>query len=68
MIAPARTPADTYRTVDFDARVIGASPADLTDLCYEQLIAALASAIHAHRHSDPLETEVEGEDGGGRLA
>ncbi|MCB2049738.1 MAG: flagellar protein FliS [Novosphingobium sp.] len=52
-MAPARNAADTYRTVDFDARVIGASPADLTDLCYEQLIAALGSAIHAHRHADP---------------
>lgn len=53
MIAPARSPAETYRTVDFDARVNGATPADLTDICLEQLVGALGSAIHAHAVGDP---------------
>jgi flagellin-specific chaperone FliS len=53
MIALASTPADTYRSVDFDARVNGATPADLTDLCFEQLIVALGRAIHAHSAHDP---------------
>lgn len=53
MIALARSAADTYRSVDFDARVDGASSAQLTDLCFEQLIVSLGSAIHAHGAQDP---------------
>jgi len=53
MIALARNPADTYRSVDFDARVSGATPADLTDLCFEQLIVSLGRALHAHKANDP---------------
>ncbi len=53
MIALARNPADTYRSVDFDARVSGATPAQLTDLCFEQLIVSLGRALHAHAANDP---------------
>jgi flagellar protein FliS len=53
MIALPRSAADTYRAVDFDARVSGATPADLTDLCFEQLIVALGRAMHAHGANDP---------------
>jgi flagellin-specific chaperone FliS len=52
MIAPARSAAETYRTVDFDARVRGASQSELTQICFEQLIGALGSAIHAHGVGD----------------
>ena len=53
MIALARSPAETYRSVDFDARVSGATPAELTDLCFEQLIVSLGRAMHAHAANDP---------------
>lgn len=53
MIAMPRSAAETYRSVDFDARVSGATPADLADLCFEQLIVALGRAIHAHGANDP---------------
>jgi flagellar protein FliS len=53
MIALARSPAETYRSVDFDARVNGATPAELTDLCFEQLIVSLGRAMHAHAANDP---------------
>ena len=53
MIALARSPAETYRSVDFDARVNGATPAELTDLCFEQFIASLGRAMHAHAANDP---------------
>ena len=49
----ARTsPQETYRRVEFDARVAGASAFDLVGLCYEQLIAAIGSALFAHERSD----------------
>jgi flagellar protein FliS len=44
-----RNPHEAYRRVDFDARIEGASPAQLVALCFEQAEAALASAIYAHR-------------------
>jgi len=47
-----RTPEDTYRRVDFDARVTGADPMQLVALCYEHLIAALGSALFAHERED----------------
>ena len=53
MIALARSAADTDRSVEFDARVDGATPADLTDMCFEQLIVSLGRAIHAHDARDP---------------
>ena len=43
-----RTPHEAYRRVDFDARVKGASPSELVHLCYEHLVSALGTAIHAH--------------------
>ena len=47
-----RSPHEAYRKVDFDARVAGANPQQLVALCYEQLIAALGSAIFAHKKHD----------------
>ncbi|TCM18849.1 flagellar protein FliS [Novosphingobium sp. PhB165] len=47
-----QNPNDAYRRVDFDARVNGAKPADLVHLCYEHLVAALGTAIHAERIGD----------------
>lgn len=43
-----RNPQEAYRRVDFDARIEGASPAQLVALCFEQAEAALASAVFAH--------------------
>ena len=43
-----RNPQEAYRRVDFDARIEGASPAQLVALCFEQAEAALASALFAH--------------------
>ncbi|WP_395391936.1 flagellar protein FliS [Novosphingobium sp. BL-8A] len=47
-----QNPNEAYRRVDFDARVNGAGPADLVHLCYEHLVAALGTAIHADRIND----------------
>lgn len=46
------SPVEAYRRVDFDARVTGAGPAELVDLCYEHLVAALGTAVHADRGGD----------------
>lgn len=46
MLAPL-SPHEAYRRIDFDARVQGANPAELVHLCYEHLIGALGTAIHA---------------------
>lgn len=46
------TPQDAYRRIDFDARVSGADPMELVGMCYEQLIAALGSALFAHERGD----------------
>jgi flagellar protein FliS len=43
-----RNPHEAYRRVDFDARIEGASPAQLVALCFEQAEASLASAMFAH--------------------
>lgn len=43
-----RSPHEAYRRVDFDARVKGAGPTELVHLCYEHLVGALGTAIHAH--------------------
>ena len=43
-----RNPHEAYRRVDFDARIEGASPAQLVALCFEQAESALASAVFAH--------------------
>lgn len=47
-----RSPHEAYRRVDFDARVSGASPTELVHLCYEHLVGALGTAIHAHGIGD----------------
>ena len=45
-------PREAYARVEFDARVAGATPTELVMLCYEQLVAALGTALHAHRAGD----------------
>lgn len=47
-----KNPAEAYRRVEFDARVSGADPRQLVTMCYEQLIAALGSAVFAHERGD----------------
>lgn len=49
-----RSPHEAYRRVDFDARVEGADSRHLVQLCYEQLIGALGSAVFAQRKGDNL--------------
>ena len=49
-----RSPHEAYRRVDFDARVEGADSRHLVQLCYEQLIGALGSAIFAQGNGDNL--------------
>lgn len=51
MLVP-QSPHEAYRRVDFDARVTGAKPAELVHVCYEHLIGALGTAIHAHGNGD----------------
>lgn len=46
------SPQEAYRRVDFDARISAASPAELVHLCYEHLVSALGTAIHAELRSD----------------
>ncbi|HUD28349.1 MAG TPA: flagellar protein FliS [Novosphingobium sp.] len=46
------SPQEAYRRVDFDARVKGAGPAELVHLCYEHLVSALGTAVHADRRGD----------------
>lgn len=48
------SPHEAYRRVDFDARVNGADPSQLVTLCYEQLVAALGSALFAFERGDNL--------------
>ncbi len=47
-----RTPADTYRSIDYDARVTGSSPQDLVIVSYEYFVAALDAAGFAHERGD----------------
>jgi flagellar protein FliS len=46
------SPHEAYRRVDFDARVSGAGPAELVHLCFEHLVSALGTAIHAEGNGD----------------
>lgn len=49
----ARTdPYDAYQRVEFDARVKGATPAELVQICYDQLILALSTAMLAEERQD----------------
>lgn len=47
-----RSPAETYRSIDYDARVSGSSPRDLVIVSYEYFVAALDAAIFAHDGGD----------------
>ncbi|PNU04196.1 flagellin [Novosphingobium guangzhouense] len=51
MLKPC-SPQEAYRRVDFDARVAGAGPAELVHLCYEHLVSALGTAVHADIYGD----------------
>lgn len=51
MLVP-QSPHEAYRRVDFDARVNSAKPAELVHVCYEHLVSALGTAIHAHNNGD----------------
>lgn len=46
------SPQETYRRIDFDARVAGADPGQLVLLCYDQFDAALGRALHGVRTGD----------------
>ncbi len=46
------TPYEAYRRVDFDARVNGADRTELVHLCFEHLVGALGTALHAHAIGD----------------
>lgn len=48
----ARDPSEAYRRVDFDARVSGANPQQLVEMCFEQLTSSLGRAIFAQGRGD----------------
>jgi flagellin-specific chaperone FliS len=45
-------PQTVYRRIDFDARVSTSDPGELVELCYEQLISALGTALFAQEKND----------------
>lgn len=47
-----RDPGETYRRIDFDARVNGATSLQLVELCLEQVIGSLGRAIFANDRGD----------------
>jgi len=47
------TPREAYARVALDARVGGAGPGELVELCLDALVEALDGALHAHRTGDP---------------
>jgi len=47
-------PQEAYRRVEFDARVEGADQRQLVSMCYEQLVGALSTAVHAQETGDNL--------------
>ena len=47
-----RDPCEAYRRVDFDARVTVATPRQLVDLCFEQLIGSLDRVLYAQGRGD----------------
>ncbi|WP_062787677.1 flagellar export chaperone FliS [Novosphingobium capsulatum] len=47
-----RDPGEAYRRVDFEARVHGANPRQLVDLCLEQVAGSLGRAIYADKTGD----------------
>ena len=53
-VMPSRlTPREAYARVALDARVGGAGPSELVELCLETLVEALDGALYAHRTGDP---------------
>lgn len=46
------SPHEAYRRVDFDARVNGADSTELVHLCFEHLVGALGTALHADAIGD----------------
>ena len=53
MLPLHNTPRAAYRRVAVDARIRGASQTELVALCFEQVVAELGGAIHAHNSNDP---------------
>ena len=52
-----QNPQTVYRRIDFDARVSTADPGELVNLCYEQLISALGTALFAaERHDNRMKS------------
>lgn len=47
-----KDPGETYRRVDFDARVKGASSLQLVAICLEQAAGSLGRAIYAQERGD----------------
>ena len=47
-----RDPGETYRRIDFDARVNGADSRQLVELCMEQMAGSLGRAIYAAKNND----------------
>lgn len=47
-----RDPGETYRRVDFDARVKGASSLQLVVLCLEQAAGSLGRAVYSQDHGN----------------
>lgn len=45
-------PHDAYHRVEFDARVKSASPAELVQICFDQLILSLSTALLADQRQD----------------
>ena len=51
MLRP-RDPCETYRRIDFEARVAGSDPLQLVDVCFEQLCGSLDRTLFAATRSD----------------
>jgi flagellin-specific chaperone FliS len=51
MLRP-RDPCETYRRIDFEARVSGSDPLQLVDVCFEQLCGSLDRALFAADRGD----------------
>jgi flagellar protein FliS len=51
MLRP-RDPCETYRRIDFEARVSGSDPLQLVDVCFEQLSGSLDRAQFAASRGD----------------
>ena len=47
-----RDPTETYRRIDFEARVAGSDPLQLVDVCFEQLTGSLDRAQFAAIRGD----------------